>query len=391
MPKVLRIINRFNLGGPTYNVAYLTRYLEPEFETFLVGGMKDDTEDSSEFIVDRLGLEPTLIPEMHREINLRQDRKAYQKLRKIIREFKPDIVHTHAAKSGTLGRLAAHHEKVPVILHTFHGHVFHSYFNPLKTAFYKKVERYLAARSTRIIAISELQKHELVDIHKICPPEKMEIIPLGFDLSRFRENTEQKRKEFREKYQLEEDEIAVGIVGRLVPIKNHQLFLEGLKYVLENTTKKVRGFIIGDGETRAEVEDQARELGLEFGEGKELTFTSWIRNIDWAYAGLDVVALTSRNEGTPVSLIEAQAAGKPIVSTNVGGISNVVIPGKTALLSEVDDRDGFGKNLLTMVENGEMRAGMELAGWENVKEKFHFMRLVKDMGALYHKLLSEVR
>src|SRR3954463_11682555 len=133
MPKVLRIINRFNLGGPTYNVAYLSKYMEPDYETLLVGGAKDDTEESSGFIVEHLGLKPVIVEEMLREIDLRNDYTAYRKIKKIIAEFKPDIVHTHASKAGTLGRLAAHSCNVPVIVHTFHGHVFHSYFGKLRT------------------------------------------------------------------------------------------------------------------------------------------------------------------------------------------------------------------------------------------------------------------
>src|SRR5580704_14239503 len=143
MPKVLRIINRLNLGGPTYNAAYLSKYLEPEFETLLVSGMKDHTEESSEFIVNRLDLHPVYIPEMYRELHPFRDYQSYYKLRKLIEEYKPDIVHTHAAKAGVVGRLAALHSGVPVICHTFHGHVFHSYFTPLKTRFFLEIERYL--------------------------------------------------------------------------------------------------------------------------------------------------------------------------------------------------------------------------------------------------------
>ena len=162
MTKVLRIINRFNLGGPTYNVAYLSKYMSDEFETLLVGGAKDSTEESSNFIVENLGLKPVIVEEMLREIDIKNDFTAFRKLKKIIREFKPDIVHTHASKAGTLGRLAAASCGVPIIVHTFHGHVFHSYFGKLKTTFYKNIERYLAKKSTAIIAISEIQKKELV-------------------------------------------------------------------------------------------------------------------------------------------------------------------------------------------------------------------------------------
>src|SRR6185436_15041835 len=185
MPRILRIINRLNLGGPTYNAALLTKHLAPEFETMLVAGTKMDSEESSEYICQQMGIDFISIPEMSRAINLRKDYTAYQKIKKLIREFKPDIVHTHAAKAGALGRLAAHSMNVPVIVHTFHGHVFHSYFSPLKTKIFLNLERYLAKQSSAIVAISEHQKEELCNKYKIAPSEKFHVIPLGFDLSRF--------------------------------------------------------------------------------------------------------------------------------------------------------------------------------------------------------------
>jgi glycosyltransferase involved in cell wall biosynthesis len=395
MTKVLRIINRFNLGGPTYNVAYLTKYLSSDYETLLVGGAKDDTEESSDFIVENLGLKPVIVEEMLREIDFKNDYAAYKKLKKIIQEFKPDIVHTHASKAGTLGRLAASSCSVPIIVHTFHGHIFHSYFGKLKTAFYKNIERYLARKSTAIIAISEIQKKELVDIHSICKAEKVHVIPLGFDLSKFQENIEGKRKAFRTKYNIADDEIVISIIGRLVPVKNHALFLEGLKIVSDKTSKRIRAFIIGDGESRQEIEAKAKGLNISFIDGTKtnekalLTFTSWIKEIDIALAGSDIVALTSFNEGTPVSLIEAQAANKPIVATNVGGIENVVIPNETAILCENNDIKHFTEGLLKIIENDSLRASMGKKGWLHVKEKFHFTRLVSDMENLYAKLLKK--
>lgn len=394
MPKILRIINRFNLGGPTYNVAYLSKYISDKYETLLIGGMKDESEESSDFIVENLGLKPIIIPEMKREINFKNDYAAYKKIKKIIQEYKPDIVHTHASKAGTLGRLAAYSCGVPIIVHTFHGHVFHSYFGKLKTLFYKIIERYLANRSTAIIAISDKQKQELVDIHHICNPDKMHVIPLGFDLLKFQENSEEKRKSFRSKYNIDEDEIVIAIIGRLVPVKNHTLFLEALKIVSGRTSKKIRGFIIGDGEDRSTIEAKARELNISFIDSTKtndkalLTFTSWIKEIDVALAGSDIITLTSFNEGTPVSLIEAQAANKPIVTTNVGGIENVIIPNKTALLCENNNNAQFAEQLLKLTENDHLRATMSQNGWSNVKEKFHYTRLVTDMEKLYYKLLK---
>lgn len=385
MPKVLRIINRLNLGGPTYNAAYLSRYLAPEFETMLVAGIKEDSEESSEFIVRDMGLSPVYIPEMRREINFKNDRIAYQKIKQLIRDYKPDIVHTHAAKAGTLGRLAAASLKVPVVLHTFHGHVFHSYFNPVKTAVFKSVERYLSARSTRIIAISDIQKEELCSIHKVCKPSQTVVIPLGFDLSRFQARQAEKRSQFRSEYQLDDDTVAIAIVGRIVPVKNHELFIRAFADVKSRFQGKVRAFIIGDGEDRSKMETLAAELGLN---GNDLVFTSWIFDVDRPLAGCDLVAMTSLNEGTPVSLIEAQAANKPIVSTEVGGIGNVVLPGETALLSASGDVKGFADNMLRLVADKHLRETMSQKGWMFVKGRFHYERLVEDMRKLYRSLLK---
>jgi glycosyltransferase involved in cell wall biosynthesis len=393
MPRVLRIINRFNLGGPTYNVAYLTKYLEPDFETLLVGGAKDDTEDSSEFILEQMGIKPVIIPEMKRAIHPLNDRAAYRKIKEIIREFKPDIVHTHASKAGTLGRLAAAACKVPAVVHTFHGHVFHSYFGTVTTAVYKSIERYLATKTDCIIAISEKQKQELTEIHGICSPGKVEVIPLGFDLQRFQDNMAEKRKSFRSTYNIDDDEIAVVIIGRLVPVKNHELFLKALSNVKQRTSKKVRAFIVGDGEERASIESMARGLGLDFtaaaGEKATLTFTSWIKDVDRVCAGADMIALTSHNEGTPVSLIEAQAANRPVVTTDVGGIRNVILEGTTGLLSPAGNLESFSSNLLMLIENDDMRLEMGSRGWEHVKAKFSYMRLVSDVKQLYLRLLDQ--
>jgi len=395
MPKVLRIINRFNLGGPTYNAALLSKYLAPEFETLLYGGAIDKTEGDAAYIVRNLGIEPLVIPEMHRSLNLFQDIKAYKKIKKIISDFKPDIVHTHASKAGALGRMAAYRLGVPVIIHTFHGHVFDKYFNSLSSAFYINIERYLAKKSSKIIAISENQKNDLAKKFKICPEEKIEVIPLGFDLDKFQKNIDVKRNAFRNEFQIADDEIAIAIIGRLVPVKNHELFLHAIKDIVAKTSKRLRIFIVGDGESKNKIIEITKELGLSYTENisdsnKNLvTFTSWIKEIDKVVAGIDIIALTSLNEGTPVSLIEAQAGCKPIVSTNVGGIENVVIQGETALLSPNNDLKAFAENLLKVVESDSLRNYLSQKGWLNVKEKFHFMRLVNDTKNLYYQLLKQ--
>jgi glycosyltransferase involved in cell wall biosynthesis len=182
MPKVLRIINRFNIGGPTYNVAFLTKYLGEQYETLLVGGEPDVGEVDSLHVLTDLGIQPRVLSELKRKPNFRDDIKAYRAIRKIIKEFKPDIVHTHAAKAGAIGRLAAIHSKVPIVVHTFHGHVFSGYFSPWKTKIFLFVERWLAKRSSGIVAISSEQKNDLSKVFKITSEDRIHIVSLGFDL-----------------------------------------------------------------------------------------------------------------------------------------------------------------------------------------------------------------
>ncbi len=406
MPRILRIINRFNLGGPTHNAAYLTRHMPAGFETLLVGGSQEDTEEGSHHILRSMGIEPLILPELQREVAPWRDREAYRRIKALIKEYKPDIVHTHAAKAGAVGRMAASELNVKVIVHTFHGHVFHSYFGPIRTALYKNIERYLARISSKIVAISEKQKQELVEEHRICPPEKVNVIPLGFDLSRFQEDQQKKRDLFRRMYAIADDEIAIGIVGRLVPVKNHALFLKVIAEVKQRTDRKIRAFIVGDGEEREQLEQLTDRLSISrtnapylngrgFNEppiGKmphaTMTFTSWLKEVDIVNAGLDIVMLTSLNEGTPVSLIEAQAANRPIVSTRVGGIENVVIPGRTALLSETGDLQGLRDHLLRLIGDDALREAMGRHGWDHVKDRYHYTRLVSDMAAMYRSLLN---
>lgn len=388
MIRVLRIINRFNLGGPTYNVTYLTAYLPGEFETLLCGGEHEQNEGDSLFIPRELGIEPKLIHSLKRSIDPLQDRKALKEIRAIIREFKPDIVHTHASKAGALGRTAAFQEGVPVIVHTFHGHVFHSYFGKLKTWFYKWTERRLARKTDAIIAISEKQLEELTIVHRIAEPSKFRVISLGFDLDRFRQDSAAKRETFRTNYKLTEDEIAIGIIGRLTAIKNHELLFNSIRKLALELKQRVRIFVIGDGERMEDLVRMGRETEAEFPDVK-FEFTSWIKNVDVVLPGLDIVALSSFNEGTPVSLIEAQAAGVPVITTNVGGVSDIVSDGLTGLIVNGFEVDQYAEKLRVLLENAEIRQKMSQNGWNFVEHKFHYRRLCSDMASLYHELLEK--
>ena len=194
MPKVLRILNRLAIGGPLLNASYLTKYMSPEFETMLVVGEREDHEKDASFVTDQLGIKPVYIPEMGRSIDPRKDYVAYKKMKKLIADFKPDILHSHAAKPGAIGRMAARAMNVPVIVHTYHGHVFHSYFHPLKTKLFINIERRLGRKTDAIIAISEQQRKELTQDFNIAPNEKFRVVPLGLDLDKFQNGREEKGK-----------------------------------------------------------------------------------------------------------------------------------------------------------------------------------------------------
>jgi glycosyltransferase involved in cell wall biosynthesis len=386
VPKILRIINRFNLGGPTFNAAYLSKYLPSEYETMLVGGSRDETEDSSEFIVESLGLKPTILPEMKRELSVSEDRKAYRKLKELIHDFQPDIVHTHASKAGALGRLAASKMGVKCIVHTFHGHVFHSYFGKIKTRFYLNTERYLAKKSDAIIAISNIQKRELTERFKIAHPDKFSVINLGFDLSKFHHNQHLKREKFRKEWSLGSD-ICVAIIGRLVPIKDHIYLFDRIVNIQSKLKQKITLLVVGDGELRGELESYAN---LHFDKNKvRVIFTSWIKEVDEVIAGSDIITLSSKNEGTPVTLIEAQAGSKPIVSVEVGGIADIVKSNETALISKREETTKFEQNLLDLIQDEKLRQKLSEKGLQFVEKQFHYERLCADMDKLYKDILSK--
>lgn len=385
--KVLRIINRFNIGGPTYNATFLTKFLGDEFETLLVGGLPEEDEADSLHILQQYGVDPILLEQMKRNPNLSADYKAYKALRKIIRNFQPDIVHTHAAKAGALGRRAAKAEKIPVIVHTYHGHVFNGYFSPLKTTFFKKIERNLAKISSKIVAISPLQKDDLVFKHKICGAEKMTVVPLGFDLNRFHLNKDENRLKIRAQYNIDESEIAIGIIGRLAPIKNHDFFMDVLEQISQLTTKNIRVFIVGDGEERSNIE--ARIKNYNWPKQFKIELTSWVKDIAAFNPAMDIICLCSKNEGTPVSLIEAQAANIPVISTNVGGVSDVVCDKKTGIIVTSNKKEAYTEELLKLIEDEQHRIALGKGGWDFVKDNFHYTRLVTDIKELYLNLLSE--
>jgi glycosyltransferase involved in cell wall biosynthesis len=397
MPRILRILNRLNIGGPTYNAAYLSADIGRGYTTRVLAGHKEPDEGSSEYLMQERSVDYAYVPGMYRKIDPANDWKAFRYICSEINRFRPDIVHTHAAKAGALGRLAANFSRYrpKVVLHTYHGNVFDGYFSPFKTRIILAIERYLGRKSTCIIAISEAQKKDLAEVYRIAPADKIAVVRLGFDLQRFVTGSEEKRRLFREHYRLADDEVVITITGRLAPVKNHSLFIAALAELRRLVTDaRFRVFIIGDGELFGQTVSETRSAGFsvclpsETAFDADVIFTSWRRDIDVINAGSDIIALTSVNEGTPVSIIEAQASGKAVVCTDVGGVKDVVSDGETGYLSRQEPFD-FSQKLAQLIRDSDLRARLGRAGQESALRNYSVTRLISDMQALYRQLLEK--
>jgi glycosyltransferase involved in cell wall biosynthesis len=384
--KILRVIARLNIGGPAIHVVLLTAGLDRgRFDSTLVSGSEHAGEGSMLDYALSHGVQPTIIPEIVGEFSLGpRELRALVRLYGVMRETRPHIVHTHTAKAGFIGRLAARLARVPVVVHTFHGHVLHGYYSPLKTQLLRRMERGLARFTDRIIAVSEHVKRDLVT-YQVAAADKIQVISLGLELDPFLESASH-RGAFRRELQLNGAERLVGIVGRIFPIKNHQLFLEAAALVARRDSA-ARFVIVGDGILRPELERQAQEAGIT----DRVIFTGWRRDLPGIYADLDVLAVTSNNEGTPVSAIEAMAAGCPVVATNVGGLPDLIREGETGYLVPSGDAPAVATAVLRVLHQPEVARYMGATARKVARERFSAQRLITDMERLYLELLRRKR
>jgi glycosyltransferase involved in cell wall biosynthesis len=304
------------------------------------------------------------------------DLAAVGRLYRLIRAERPQIVHTHMAKAGLAGRLAARLAGVPIVLHTYHGHVFHSYFSPRKTAVFLNIERFLARLTDCIIAVGDKQRDELIG-YGVAPAGKIVSIPLGLEIETMLD-AERERGRLRAELGLNGVHRLVGIVARLVPIKAHDVFLQAAAEI-RRCVPNVRFVIVGDGERRAELEARAGELGL----GGEAMFLGWRKDMRAVYADLDVVVLSSLNEGSPVAIIEAMAAGRPVVSTDVGGVGEVVEDGRSGLLVPSRDAAALARAVTKVLSNPAAAERLGSAARAAVYPKYSSGRLVGDLERLY--------
>lgn len=380
---VVRVIARLNVGGPALHAIYVTGGVSERFPTTLVTGRVAEGEADMIDVAYARELDVHLLPELGREVHLWDDVTVLVKLYRLFRRLRPAVVHTHTAKAGTLGRLAAFAARVPVRVHTFHGHVFHGYFGPLKTRLYVLIERLLARLTTRIVAISASQADDLADRYRICARERIRVIPLGLELDAFAPaRSAALGPEFRREVGAGDDPV-VTIVGRLAPIKNHALFLEAAAR-LHRAGRRCRFVIVGGGTEEEDLRRRVRELGIE----DVVVFAGWRTDLDRVYAGSDLVVLTSRNEGTPVCLIEALTAGCAVVATDVGGVRDVLEDGRLGVVVPPGDAAALAEAIGGLLDHPERRTELGRRGAASAPRRFGVRRLLDDIESLYDELVA---
>jgi len=393
IPKVLFLLNRLALSGQSIDVIPLAHYLSKQnIDIHILYGNKGKDEKDALYLTKRYPV-PAIknIESLGRNISPVNDIRAFFFVYNYIRKFRPAIIHTHGAKAGFIGRIAAKIAGVPVIVHTFHGNLFSAYYSGFISVIIRGVEKILACISTKIIALSSEQHYELSRLYKIAPKDKVAIIPLGLDQHAYLENATAKRTTFRNKYNLHENVIAVAIIGRMSPIKNHQLFIEVIASLLLSE-KEMCFFFVGDGELKLRLQQTLDSYSIKWSKDRsndaQVIFTSWVPDITEVLHGLDIVALTSLNEGTPVSLMEAQMCGKPVVATNVGGVKDILLDGETGFLINNFDKELFYEKIGLLISDKELREQMGKEAQEYALQKFSKQREVEETMELYYTCLK---
>ena len=384
--KVLRVIARLNMGGPALHVAYLTAGLaERGYETTLVAGTLARGEDSMAFVAEGLGIEVVRIDELRRDIAPLRDALAVMKLARLIRSERPQILHTHTAKAGAVGRLAAllaGDARPPIVVHTFHGHVLRGYFDPVRSAGFRLLERWLARTSTALVAVSPQVRDDLVALG-VAPREKFAVVRLGVELDERVDAGANGRVETRRLLGIAPERFAVGWIGRMTGVKRTDDVLLAFRRLRERGVDACL-CLVGDGPDRDHVERRAHDLGVM----RDTFFLGYQDSVAPFFSAFDAFVLPSVNEGTPVTAIEALASGRPVVATRVGGVPDVVRDGVDGFLVEAGAIDDLADRLARLAADPELRERMGAAGRERVLSRYAVDRLVDDVDRLYRSLLE---
>ncbi len=383
--KVARVIARLNVGGPAQHVALLTQRLgPPEFSSLLIAGRVPETEGDMAYYAESLGVHPLYVEAMSRELSPLDDLRALWSLYRLFRRERPDIVDTHTAKAGFVGRVAARLAGVPVVVHTFHGHVLRGYYGPLKTAMFRLLEQVCAHLSTCILTVSALNRQELLKL-RVTGPDKLRVMELGLELQRYAA-APRFGGAIRDRLGLSAETPLVGFCGRLVPIKQPDIFVAAAHRVRAERPD-ARFVILGDGELRGAIEAKVAELG----EAGGIHFLGWQQDPAPLLADLNLLVLTSANEGTPMASIEAGAAGVPTVSTAVGGVPDVVRDGETGWLVPDGDPEAVAEAILAALADPAETDRRGRTAQAEFLTRFSVDRLAADIAALYRELLAARR
>lgn len=382
-PRVARVIARLNVGGPAHHVTTLTQRLgEHGFPSELLVGTTSPDEASFQTVIEASGVAPREVPHLSPEIRPVEDLRALCALVRILRELRPEIVHTHTAKAGALGRIAALAVRPrPLIVHTYHGHVLEGYFGRAVTAGYRLVERILARVSDRLVAVSDATVEDLVRLG-VAPRERFVVIRLGFDLDELLALPEKRDDEARAALGVGAEDIVLTFVGRLAPIKRVDVLLHAVADAVA-AVPQLRLLVVGDGALRGDLEATADTLGI----ADRVSFLGFRYDLASIAAATDIAVLSSDNEGTPVALIEAAAAARPAVSTDVGGVGEIVRPDSGRLVPR-GDAAAMSRALVELATDPALRRVLGQAAREHVRERYRSDRLVADVATLYDELLA---
>jgi glycosyltransferase involved in cell wall biosynthesis len=379
------VIARLNVGGPALHVSYLAQGLQARgYETTLVAGDVAKGEESMAFVAERAGVEIVGLPRLSRELSPLRDALATVRLARLIRQLRPHVLHTHTAKAGAVGRAAAllaGRRRPPVVVHTFHGHVLRGYFGRAGSLFFRIVETLLARASDALVAVSPEVRDELVRIG-VAPASKFAVVRLGIELEP-RVHTTVDTAELRRRLGIAPERFVVGWFGRMTTVKRTGDLVDALA-ALRSRGVDALLLLVGDGDDRTQLEQRAHEHGL----ARSCLFLGYQEDVAPWYAVCDAVVLTSANEGTPVTIIEALAAGRPVVATRVGGLRDVVEEGVSGFLVRAGDTDAIAERLEVLALDARRRERMGEAGRREVLSRYAVSRLVDDVDALYRALLA---
>jgi glycosyltransferase involved in cell wall biosynthesis len=384
--RVVRVIARLNMGGPALHVAYLSAGLRGRgYETTLVAGSLARGEESMSFVADSLGVPVVTIEQLHREISPVRDALAVVRLARLLRAVRPQILHTHTAKAGAIGRLAvllAIGARPPIVVHTFHGHVLRGYFGPLRAGLFRLLERWLAKLTTALVAVSPEVRDDLVALG-VAPAEKFTVIRLGIELDERIGESAARRDEMRRLLGIPRERFTVGWIGRMTAVKRTDDVLLAFRRLRELGVDACL-CMVGDGPDRDHVERRASELGIV----RECLFLGYQEDVAPFYGAFDAVVLPSGNEGTPVSAIEALAGGRPVVATRVGGVPDVIRDGVDGFLVESGDVEQLAGRLAELARDPALRARLGDEGRRHVVPRYSVERLLDDVDRFYQSLLE---